>query len=186
MGYITPAEFRVRPFGIALRQYTDDLLSEYIEIASANVDSFTERHFSEASYSEVFRGDGSKTHLVYQYPIVSITEITQKTIDTAPTVTTLDTDRLVRTSSNDAMGRIELDGLDNNISSFGAGNLYTVEYVGGYATVPVAVKHATALWVSELLKPDFGGAQEEVPEIVPLTNQQIADLLVPLRRRRIG
>lgn len=185
MPYLTPAEFREKPFGIPLRQYSDEMLEDYIEIASANVDAFCERHFGQATYTEVFRGDGSNTHLVYQYPIISVTSLAEQTIEDTPVTSSYPVSTgLIRTTNNDSVGRIELNGLDD-ISAFSPANLYTLVYVGGYATIPAVVKHATALWVSELLKPDYGGAQETVPEIVPITNQQIADLLVPIRRRRI-
>jgi hypothetical protein len=63
---------------------------------------------------------------------------------------------------------------------------YTIVYTAGYATLPPAIKHATALFVSELVKPDYGGAQDSTPEIIPMSSQQIADLLSIYRRRRIG
>jgi len=186
MGYITPAEFRTKPFGIALRQYDDELLQEYIDIATANVDAFTERKFSQENYTEVFQGDNTDTHLIYEYPIQSLTGITQTTIASTPVTTSMSSmTNVILTDMNLAMGRVELNGLDNNISTFSSGSLYTVTYTGGFAAAPAVVKHATALWVSELLKPDYGGAQESVPEIVPLSSQQISELLIPLRRRRI-
>lgn len=184
--YITPAEFRAKPFGVALRQYSDPMLVDYIEIATANVETFTERIFAETTYTDTFKGDGSTTHLVYQYPITTIVSLDETTIEATPVVTAYDVAHFIRTSANDAIGKLEMDGLDENIFTFVGSNLYTVEYTAGFAAIPVAVKHATALWVSELIKPDYGGAQESVPEIVPLTSQQIGDLLIPLRRRRIS
>jgi hypothetical protein len=186
--YITADEYRARYVGSPQQgaKYNDAILETYIEIATANVEAFCERIFSEEEYTEVFRGDGSTTHLVYEYPIIDVATLTEATVETTSVTTTYDIDRLIRTTRNDSVGRIELDGLDDNITSFSPLSLYTLEYTGGFTELPVAVKHATALWVSELMRPDYFPSDGRSPEVIPLTSEQIAELLIPLRRRRIS
>lgn len=179
--YVTPAEVRALPLGVSLRQLTDPQLQEYIEVATSNVEEYTERIFSLQEYTETFRGDGSVTHLLREYPITKITSITETDPASGASRTYDIANHLVRTTVNDGCGRIELDGLDpSGINSFYAGYIYKVVYSAGYAFIPVGVKHATKLWVTELIQPDFGK-----DDAVPLSSQQIIELLDPVRRRRI-
>lgn len=182
--YLTADEFRTRKFfSMPNRQYDNTVLDEYLQIATANVEAYTERVFDSIQYTEKFRGDGSLTFLGYQYPLTAIASITQVTISEG-TSTTADLTKLVRTDQNDSIARIELSGNDSGISSFRADCVYTLVYTAGYATVPPVVKHATGLWCAELLRADYGATQQS-PEIVPMTSQQIVELLNPIRRRRI-
>jgi hypothetical protein len=183
--YITAEEFKNKPLGVALRQYSSDQLDSLIEIATEQVESYCERVFEQTTYTETFIGDGTSTYLTNQYPITSITSLSQTTIATTPVTTTVTGSSLTRTTDGDKYGKIIL-GPNSEITSFSAGSKYTIVYAAGYATLPPAIKHATALFMSELLKPDYGGAQDTVPEIIPISSQQIADLLGIYRRRRIG
>jgi hypothetical protein len=183
--YITAEEFKNKPLGVALRQYSSDQLDSLIEIATEQVESYCERVFEQTTYTETFIGDGTATYLTNQYPITSITSLSQTTIATTPVTTTVTGSSLTRTTDGDKYGKIIL-GPNSEIASFSAGSKYTIVYAAGYATLPPAIKHATALFMSELLKPDYGGAQDTVPEIIPISSQQIADLLGIYRRRRIG
>jgi hypothetical protein len=183
--YITADEFKDKPLGIALRQYSNDQLGSFIEIATEQVESFTERILSSATYTETFIGDGSTTYLTTQYPLISVTSISETTVSATPVTTTATVNTLVRTTETDKYGKILL-GPSTEIAAFSPGAKYTIVYTAGYATLPPAVKHATALFVSELVKPDYGGAQDTTPEIIPISSQQIADLLTNYRRRRIG
>ena len=183
--YITAEEFKNKPLGVALRQYSSEQLDSFIEIATEQVESYCERIFESTTYTETFIGDGSVTYLTNQYPILSITSLTQTTIATIPVNTTVTGSSLTRTTDGDKYGKIIL-GPASEITSYSPGAKYSIVYTAGYATLPPAIKHATALFMSELLKPDYGGAQESTPEIIPITMQQIADLLGIYRRRRIG
>lgn len=178
--YITADEFKARPLGISMRQYTDEMLTDYIEVATAAVEDLCERVFEEAEYTERLRGDGTTTMRLANYPIAAIDSITATAIG-EETVETIDTDDLIRTDLNDAAGILELAS-----SAWSPGTIYEVTYTAGYDTVPGPVRHATAVWVSELLKPDYAGPTMEVPEIVPFSTQQIVELLTPYKRRRIG
>lgn len=183
--YITAAEFKDKPLGIALRQYSSDQLDSLIEIATEQVESYCERVFEQTTYTETFVGDGSGTYLTLQYPLISVTSISQTTIATTPITTSVTANTLVRTSETDKFGKVRL-GPASEVEVFSPDAKYTIVYTAGYATLPPAIKHATALFVSELVKPDYGGAQDSTPEIIPLSSQQIADLLSIYRRRRIG
>lgn len=183
--YITADEFKNKPLGVALRQYSSDQLDSLIEIATEQVESYCERIFEQTTYTETFIGDGTTTYLTNQYPILSITSLTETTVTATPITTSVTPSSLTRTTDGDKYGKIVVGPL-SQITSFSPGAKYTIVYVAGYATLPPAIKHATALFMSELLKPDYGGAQDTVPEIIPLSTQQIADLLGIYRRRRIG
>jgi hypothetical protein len=183
--YITATEFKDKPLGIALRQYSSDQLDSFIEIATEQVETFCERVFEQTTYTETFVGDGSSTYLTLQYPLISVTSISETTIATTPSTTAITPSTLVRTTETDKFGKIRL-GPSSEVTNFQAGAKYTIVYTAGYATLPPAIKHATALFVSELVKPDYGGAQDTTPEIIPISSQQIADLLSIYRRRRIG
>ena len=183
--YITSDEFKDKPLGIALRQYSSDQITSFIEIATEQVETFTERILSSATYTETFIGDGSSTYLTTQYPLTSITSISETTIATTPITTAVTASTLVRTTETDKFGKIRL-GPSSEVTVFTPGAKYTIVYTAGYITLPPAVKHATALFVSELVKPDYGGAQDTTPEIIPISSQQIADILSIYRRRRIG
>jgi len=183
--YITATEFKDKPLGIALRQYSSDQLDSLIEIATEQVESYCERVFEQATYTETFVGDGSSTYLTLQYPLTSVTSISSTTIAVVPVTTTVTPSTLVRTTETDKFGKVRL-GPASGIDVFLPDAKYTIVYTAGYATLPPAIKHATALFVSELVKPDYGGAQDSTPEIIPMSSQQIADLLSIYRRRRIG
>lgn len=172
------------PLGVPLRQYEDAYITEQIEAATAAVEDFCERVFAEETFTEVFRGDGTATFLLPQYPLVGITSLTETTIGTDPVETEYDLSHLIRTTVNDSCGRLELDG-SGEFSAFSPAALYEVVYTAGYDPIPAPVRKATAIWVTEFLKPDYGGASQEVPEIVPQSTQTIVDLLTPYKRRRI-
>lgn len=178
--YITPAEFRAKPLAVPLRQYSDEQIAEYAEIATSGVEDFLERIITRGTYTETFRGDDSATHLTHEYPILSIVSVTGTTIKTNPVTTAYSLAHLVRTTQNDASGRIELDGL-GEFTAFSSANTYKIVYEAGFDAIPPKVKQATALWMVELLKPDLVVDDDEKS----ITSEQIVELLTPLRRRRI-
>lgn len=182
--YATADDYRTMVTGAPTRQYNDAQLDYYLQVATANVEAWTERIFSQQTYMERFRGDGSTTRLVYQYPVISVTSLQEETIADVPVTTVMDESKLILDDLNLSVGRIQLDGYDT-ISSFAPSSLYELVYEGGFAALPIAVKHATVLWTAELLRPDYAGVRSDAPEIVPLTTEQITELLGPLRRRRV-
>lgn len=184
--YLTATEFRAKLLSIPNKNYEDSVLDDILQIATENVELYCERIFSSAYYSDVVRGDGSATFLTHEYPIISVTSMYEDTIDVIPVTTTYDTvNRLLVTTSNLAHGRIALDGLDGDISSFTPGAMYRINYRAGYEVIPPGIRHATALWAAELLRQNYGLTTGGLPEIVSLTSEQIVELLNPHRRRRI-
>lgn len=185
--YLTAEEFRTRKyFSMPNRQYDNAILDDYLQIATANVEAYCERIFTSQTYTEKFLGDGSTTHLVYQYPITAYTSLSKTTTGAAPVTTTYAVAKLIRHDINDGSGRVELDSASGEpFTNFSGDAIYTVIYTGGPTEMPVAVKHATGLWASELLRTDYGSTAQ-APEIVPMTSQQIVELLQPIRRRRVG
>jgi len=183
--YVTADEYRATLLSMPNKSISDSALDGILQVATEEVEKYTERVFASAYYTEVFRGDGSRTHLVYEYPIISITSLIENTIANPPvTLTYPSTTRLLRLTDNDAHGRIELDGLDTSTVSFGGGAVYTLIYRGGYLTIPAGVRHATSLWAAELLRQNYGMGSA-LPEVTALTSEQIVELLNPIRRRRI-
>lgn len=182
--YLTAEEFRTKKFfSMPNRQYDNEVLDEYLQIATANVEAYTERIFASTTYTEKFQGDGSLTYLAAQYPLTSVTSITQTVISDG-SQTQADTSKLIRTDVNDSISRIELSGNDSGVSSFRTDAIFTLVYVAGFTTIPPVVKHATGLWCAELLRGDYGSTRE-APEVMRMTSQQIVELLNPIRRRRI-
>lgn len=177
--YISADEFKARPLGIAVRQYTDEMLNDYIEVASTAIEDLCDRVFSEDEYTETLKGSGSEKLLLTHYPLTDITSISATSISDG-TTSTIDPDDLVRTDISDSSGILELNG-----DVWAPTYLYEVTYTAGYDPVPAPVRHATAVWVSELLKPDFAGPTMDVPDIVPFSTQQIVELLTPYKRRHI-
>lgn len=182
--YLTAEEFRTRKFfSMPNRQYDNTVLDEYLQIATANVEAYTERIFAEQTYTEKFQGDGSTTYLAYQYPITEITSLNQVVISDGST-SSADLSKLIRTGQNDSIARIALSGNDVLMQSFRGDAIFTLVYKAGFASVPPVVKHATGLWCAELLRGDYGNTTQ-APEVMRLTSQQIVELLNPIRRRRI-
>jgi hypothetical protein len=183
--YLTSAEVRARAsaIGLKLRQISDELLDEYIQTATEEVEDYTERIFASAYYDETWRGDDSTTYLVQNYPVLDIVSLSEKTVETTPVVTTLDPTLLVRNDINDLAGRIELSPLDT-VTAFVSTNLYTVRYRAGFDILPSRVKHATMLYVAELMQPDFADPANGRVDLVPMSSEQIVELLGKLRRKR--
>lgn len=184
--YATADEYRALKSGAPNQQYQDVELDSYLQVATANVEQFCERIFEQQTYTEDFVGTGRASHLVYQYPIISVTSATQNTLAISPVQTAYDTDRFLLTTQNLASGRLLMDGLSTDGTTTWSGDSrWSVVYEGGFAEIPPVVKHATLLWTSELLRPDYAGVRSDAPEIIPMTTEQILELLEPLRRRRL-
>jgi len=184
--YATAAQYRDLVTGAPTRQYTDAQLDNYLQIATVNVEQFCERIFEQGTYTEVFVGDGRDSHLVYQYPVISVTSVDQDTIAISPVTVSYAVTRFMNTTQDLESGRLRMDGLDTSgITVWAADQKYTVVYEGGFVAVPPAVVHATALWCAELLRPDYAGPRTDSPDIIPMTTEQILELLEPIRRRRV-
>lgn len=190
MGLITVDEFKRIPIGLkGPRSIPDsDELEVLIETASKAIEDFCQRQFASQSHVEVLRGKDSYRLILGEYPATALTSVAWED-DSTGTTGTVDT-ALLRI--NEA-GWVEYKRREAGRSGyvyagpewFDVGRIYTVTYVAGYETIPGPVKHATALQVAELLQPNFGGASQEVPELVPLSSQLIVDLLNPAYTRKM-
>lgn len=184
--YATATEYRALATGAPTGQYNDEQLNNILQIATVNVEQFCERIFLQDTYTEVFLGNGTASWLLYEYPIISVTSVDQDSIAITPANVSYDPTRFILTSQDLRSGRLRMDGLDiSGISAWAGDQKYTVVYEGGYATVPHAVAHATALWGAELLQPDYAGPRSDAPAIIPMLTEQILELLEPIRRRRV-
>ena len=181
--FVTAEEFRAMPLGVSLKQFSDEQLDSLIEVAQANVESLCDRHFASAYYTEEWMGDGTAVYITEEYPVIQVLEMTQ--IDpSAGTEVDLDVTKLVLLPHEKSAGILRLNGFDV-VTTFDVSYKYQVYYRAGFTTVPVAIKHATKLWTAELLQPDFAGVNSNVPDVIPLTSEQITELLTPYRRIRI-
>lgn len=182
MALIDVEYFKRLPLGVNEKAMPPlEALEEFIETASEQVEKFCDRKFLSASRVEKVWGSGRNELIVDEYPVTALTSVTW--VDTSGVTGTTDTSDLRFNSS----GILEFINYVNG--PWYQNRLYTITYVAGYALVdiPRPVKHAVALWASDLMRPAFGGpSRERPPELVPLTTEQITELLENYRRRRIG
>lgn len=179
MALIDVDYFMKMPLGLkGPRAYPEaDILSTYIDTASEQVEKFCDRAFAQQQHTEVLTGRDSYRLILGQWPVISIDEVTWE-----------DEGSLTQTGTHDAsLFRSEEWGAIlwkyRGVEQFRSYRRYTVKYTGGYDPIPGPVKHATALAVAQLLQPNYGGAMDAVPELVPQTTQMMVDLLDDYRRR---
>lgn len=190
MGLITVDEFKNIPIGLkGPRSIPEaDQLQVLIDTATTAIEDFCQRRFASQEHVEVLRGKDSYRLILGEYPLTGLTSVAWED-DATNTTGTIDTS-LLRVIED---GWVEFKRKEAGRSGyvyagpewFDAGRVYTVTYTAGYATIPGPIKHATALQVAELLQPNFGGASQEVPELVPLSSQLIVDLLDPAYKRKM-
>lgn len=156
-------------------------LQEFIETASEQVERFCDRRFLSAERTEKVWGSDHNELLLDEWPVTALTSVDW--VDTSGVTGSVDVSTLRFKSS----GVVEFISRVNG--PWRTDRLYTVVYVAGYTmeTMPKPVKHAVALWASDLMRPSYAGpSRERPPELVPLTTEQIGELLENFRRRRIG
>ena len=182
MALIDIEYFKRLPLGVNEKAMPSiEALTEFIETASDQVERFCDRKFLTQTHVEKVWGSDRHEIMVDEWPMTALTSIAW--VDASGDTGTVDTTQ-VRFSSN---GIIEWVNRVNG--PWKPDRLYTVTYVAGYALadVPRPVKHAVALWATEMMRPAFGGpSRERPPELVPLTTEQIGELLENFRRRRLG
>lgn len=178
MALITVDEFMALPLGLKGPNAFPprDVLATYIDTASTMVEQFCERAFASQSHAETLRGRDTYRLILGEYPVTGLTSVTWEDEDTGSTGT-IDTADL-RTHEWGAVEWKRKGAYD-----FASTRLYTVTYTAGYSSIPGPVKHAVGLQVTELLQPNYGGAMQSVPELVPLASQLIVDLLDDYRRK---
>lgn len=192
MGLIDSDYFHSLPLGVKGPKAIPDAdkLAVLIETASTAVEDFCERKFLLQEHVETLRGKDSYRLILGEYPAASLTSVAWED-DTTGGTGTIDT-ALLRLTEDGIVefkrrGGINTGAYYANLDWFDRGRLYTVTYQAGYtaAEMPGPIKHAVALQVTELLQPNYGGPQAEVPELVPLSSQLIVDLLDPKYKRRM-
>src|SRR5687768_16553085 len=178
---ITREYFEKLPLGIKKQGMPYmEVIEEFISSASEQVEAYCERKFALQQHVETMYGTGNNRLMLDQYPVQSIDSITYEDSWGGPfTVQTAEV-------------RLHPSGIVDWKYPLTSGpwrrdRLYTVTYTAGFDPIPGPIKHATALWVTELLRPNWQSPQPERPaELVPLSSEQILDLLENYRRRRIG
>ena len=192
MGLIDADYLHSLPLGLkGPKAFPDaDRLEVLIETASTAVEDFCERRFLSQTHIETLRGKDSYRLILGEYPMTALTSVTWED-DTTGSTGTVDTSLLRFDESGiiefKRRGGINAGAYYANLDWFDRSRLYTVTYVAGYsaAEMPGPIKHAVALQVTELLQPNYGGPQAEVPELVPLSSQLIVDLLDPKYKRKM-
>lgn len=128
--------------GIALGDTTQDaFLTTEIAIFSETVSNYCNRVFDQTSFTETFyhQDIGDETsYMLYHFPIISVTSVTEKDVDQADVVLT--------SRVNNRLGQLKV----LNSSSF-IGRLFQnyttsasieVVYEAGYATIPLDIQEA--------------------------------------------
>lgn len=182
MALIDIEYFKRLPLGIkATSLPPTEAVLEFIETASEQVERFCDRKFLTGTRAESMWGSGSNALLLDEWPVTALNTVTY--VDSSGVTGTVDVSTLRFTES----GVVEFANSANG--PWRTDRLYTIEYVSGYAAadMPKPIKHAVALWASDLMRPMYAGpSRERPPEMVPLTTEQIGELLDNFRRRRLG
>jgi hypothetical protein len=181
MALIDRDYFNMLPLGTTKQmQPYMEAIDTFLETASQQVEAYCERKFELQEHVEVLWGTGRQKLIVDQYPVQSIQSVTYE-------------DDFGGSWSHDPnYFRVHPSGVLEWKFPMSQGpwrrdRIYTVTYTAGYDPVPAPIKHATALWATELMRPNFAGPQPERPaELIPFTTEQIGELLENYRRRRIG
>lgn len=183
--YVTALEFRALPLGVRLTLMEDEQLNGYLQMATEKVEDYCNRIFSSAYYEEVFVGDASKTHLVDNYPLISVLSLVEKQATAGQDDRVVDVDTLRTTTVGTSIGRIEFGNVAGAlVTFFDPTKTYTLNYRAGFETIPWRVKQATNLWTAELLGPDYWAGTAHGVDLMPLSSEQIIELLEKLRNRR--
>lgn len=168
--------FRRQPYGKALDNLSSEILEESIQEASDYVEDYLDRSIVVRPYTERIIGRRDRTIILDQYPITSLVGVDFQRA--SGEVGTFDlSEFLIHAES----GMIEMI---NPLDYFRGDTLYIVSYTAGYATVPGPIKRATALQTIQLLRPMYGDAMTELPELV--SEDLIVNLLEKYRRKRIA
>jgi hypothetical protein len=152
----------------------------FIQTASEQVEAYCERKFELQEHTEHIWGTGRNKLIVDQYPVRSIEGITYE--DNFGATYTVDTNYVRFHPSGVLEWKFPITQ-----GPWRRERIYEVTYTAGFDPVPGPIKHAVALWATDLMRPNFAGPSPAQPaELVPFTTTQIGELLENYRRRRIG
>lgn len=181
MALIDREYFDKLPLGLTkqMQPYMESI-DMFLQTASDQVEAYCERKFELQTHIETIWGSGTNKIFVDQYPLASVEEVTYE--DDFGGIYTVDTNYIRFHPSGILEWKYPMTQ-----GPFYRSRIYTVTYTAGFDPVPGPVKHAAALWATELMRPNFAGPTPERPaELVPFTTEQIGELLENYRRRRIG
>lgn len=168
--------FRRQPYGKAMDNLSSEVLEEAIDEASQYVEDYLDRSISQKTYVERIIGRREYTLILDNYPIVSLTSVTFQRANGE--VGTFDNSAFLLHSEAGILEMIDKSDW------FRADTMYVVTYVAGFSEVPGPVKRATALQTVQFLRPMYGDAMVELPELV--NEELIVSLLEKYRRKRIA
>lgn len=181
MALIDREYFDKLPLGLTkqMQPYMESI-DTFLETASEQVEMYCERKFALQTHVEQIWGTGRNKLMLDQYPVTGVTSISFE--DDYGGNWTVDTNYVRFHPSGVLEWKFPISQ-----GPWRRDRIYTVTYTAGFDPVPGPIKHATALWATELMRPNFGGPQPERPaELVPFTTETIGELLENYRRRRIG
>lgn len=169
--------FRRQPLGLK-GDIPSEVLTEVIQEASEYIEDYLDRKILSTSYTERIIGKGEYTMILDNFPITAISDIVYTGLwNDMGTISS--GEFLIHAGS----GIIEWIDKRNY---FRADRVYQVSYVAGWSEVPGPVKRAVALQAVQLLRPMYGGPQQETPDIVPFADEMIVNLLERYRRKRLS
>ena len=179
MSLITREEFDVLPLGLKreLKEKMGDAgIQAFLDTATTQVENFCDRQLELGAVVQELDGNGQLQFLLREFPVASITSVTW---EDEVGMTGTEAASLFRCTSSGI-----LRWKDPTNGPFWLGRLYTITYQAGYATIPGPIKHATALWATELMQPAFNqGVQGKPTALIELSSEQIGELLEQYRRK---
>lgn len=169
--------FNRQPLGLK-NSVPAEVLEEYIAEATQYIKDYLDRQIELRTYTERLRGPSGYRLLLDETPIVDLIDVSYEGYDSS--VGTHDTAGFL---INSEAGIIEWADKRYN---FRSDRIYVVQYQAGYATIPGPIKRATALQTVQLLRPFYGGVQQETPDVIPFAEEMIVSLLEKYRRKRLS
>ena len=141
--------------GIAIDASNQSLIEALIRVASAQIDTYCNRHFTYAEYTETLNGNGGGEIIVRNPPIESITSVTLL----YPHSDNIVYDTTYFDFSPELHGgeiRWAADGSWGSCRGFSRGwrNIVVI-YQGGFPVIPDEIKYVTSEIVKQLYSPEL-------------------------------
>ncbi len=169
--------FRRQPLGIK-DNLQAEVVQEYIDEAEQFVKDYLDRELELQTYTERIVGTGRYTLLLDETPVTDLIDVSY---------TGYESDMGTHSTGDFLLhsGAGILEWV-NKRYNFRTDRIYIVQYEAGYEVIPGPIKRATALQTVQLMRPMYGGPQQDTPEIVPFADELIVSLLEKYRRKRIS
>lgn len=169
--------FNRQPIGLKTT-ISAEVLQEHINEASEFVKDYLDRQIELQTYTERIVGTGRYTLLLDETPVTDLIDVSYTGYE-SDMGTHATSDFLLHSGA----GILEWV---NKRYNFRTDRIYIIQYEAGYETIPGPIKRATALQTVQLLRPMYGGPQQETPEIIPFAEEMIVNLLEKYRRKRLS